>query len=188
MKMPLSYPVVFLTLGLLAATGCAKKELVKKDEMIPPAAMSDHAGTKPANTAVDEKSPASKQSDIENVTENPSTGQLQSKLDSIYFNFDSAGLESASRDTLAKTYKTMEQRTGIKVRIEGNCDERGSEEYNIALGEKRANAAKKYLSTMGIDAARLSTISYGKDKPADPAHDEAAWKKNRRDDFVIVSR
>ena len=73
-----------------------------------------------------------------------------------------------------------------KLLIEGNCDERGTEEYNRALGERRALAAREALAKLGIDPMRIRTISYGKDKPADPGHDEAAWAKNRRDDFVLL--
>ena len=74
------------------------------------------------------------------------------------------------------------------MRIEGHCDERGSDEYNLALGEQRAQAAARYLTTLGISGERLSTISFGKEKPADPGHDENAWAKNRRDEFIITSR
>ncbi len=187
MKRTFIYPALLLSLGLFAASGCAKKEMIKKDEMIP-TARSEHTPTKTAETAAADQSPAPKQAVATNATENQTAPELRRALDSIYFSFDSAGLDTAARDILEKTYQTMKGQSGIKLRIEGNCDERGSEEYNIALGEKRAKAAKKYLSTMGIDAGRLSTISYGKDKPAATGHDEAAWEKNRRDDFVIVSR
>ncbi|HEX7681728.1 MAG TPA: OmpA family protein, partial [Thermoanaerobaculia bacterium] len=73
------------------------------------------------------------------------------------------------------------------VMIEGHCDERGTEQYNLALGEKRAYDAKEYLSTLGIDTTRLSTISYGEDKPFDQGHDEIAWSKNRRAHVVLTS-
>lgn len=82
----------------------------------------------------------------------------------------------------------MKRNATIKVRIEGNCDERGSDEYNLALGERRAQVAARYLTTLGISGERLSTISYGKEKPVDPGHDENAWARNRRDDFVIINR
>jgi peptidoglycan-associated lipoprotein len=72
------------------------------------------------------------------------------------------------------------------VRVEGHCDERGSDEYNLALGQKRADAAVKYLRALGIAPQRLSSVSFGKEKPAQPGHDEAAWSKNRRDEFSIV--
>jgi peptidoglycan-associated lipoprotein len=74
----------------------------------------------------------------------------------------------------------------VAVRIEGNCDERGSDDYNMALGERRAKAAKDYLVNLGIASDRISTISYGEEKPADPGHDEEAWARNRRAEFVIV--
>jgi peptidoglycan-associated lipoprotein len=76
---------------------------------------------------------------------------------------------------------------GQALRIEGNCDERGTEEYNRSLGERRALAVREELIRLGIDPTRADTISYGKDRPADPGHDESAWKKNRRDDFIVLS-
>ena len=109
-----------------------------------------------------------------------------SALEKIYFDFDSYRVSEAARSILAKDAGVMKKDSAVKVRIEGNCDERGSDEYNLALGEKRAEAAKRYLVTMGISADRLSVISYGKEKPVDPGHDEAAWAKNRRDDFIII--
>ena len=72
------------------------------------------------------------------------------------------------------------------VRIEGHCDERGTNEYNIALGERRANAAWKFMNALGISGNRLTTISYGEERPADPGHNENAWSKNRRDEFKLI--
>jgi len=114
--------------------------------------------------------------------------QMKSELNKIYFDFDSFKLSEPDRSSLAKNADLLKKDSTEKVRIEGNCDERGSDEYNLALGEKRANAAMQYLVTLGIPADRLSVISYGKEKPADPGHDEAAWAKNRRDDFVVISK
>jgi peptidoglycan-associated lipoprotein len=74
----------------------------------------------------------------------------------------------------------------LKVQIQGNCDERGSDEYNLALGERRAKAAMDYLVTLGVPAEQLSITSYGKETPVDPGNNEAAWAKNRRDDFAII--
>jgi peptidoglycan-associated lipoprotein len=80
----------------------------------------------------------------------------------------------------------MKKNDSVNIQIAGHCDERGSDEYNLALGEKRAKAAMDYIVTLGIPASRLSTLSYGKEKPLDPGHDEAAWAKNRRDEFTII--
>ena len=81
----------------------------------------------------------------------------------------------------------LKANSGKAVRVEGNCDERGTEEYNRSLGERRALAVREELIRLGIDPTRVDTISYGKDRPVDPGHDEAAWKKNRRDDFIVLS-
>jgi peptidoglycan-associated lipoprotein len=107
-------------------------------------------------------------------------------LDNIYFDFDSFALTAKSREILTKNAAAMMKNSSLTVQIAGNCDERGSDEYNLALGEKRAKAAMNYISTLGVPASRLSTISYGKEKPADPGHDDAAWAKNRRDEFAII--
>ena len=115
----------------------------------------------------------------------PDNGLLKEALEKVYFSFDSSNLDDGARQNLTKNAAFMKKNGSAKVRIEGNCDERGSDEYNLALGERRAKAAMQYLVTMGVPAARLSVISYGKEKPADPGHDEAAWARNRRDEFAV---
>jgi peptidoglycan-associated lipoprotein len=103
----------------------------------------------------------------------------------IHFEFDSAALLPEAQQILKEKADYMQANQDIKVRVEGNCDERGTDAYNLALGERRADAAKTFLVNLGIDAGRLSTISYGEERPIDPAHNEAAWAKNRRDHFAI---
>jgi peptidoglycan-associated lipoprotein len=104
-------------------------------------------------------------------------------LDDIYFDFDRYNIRSADATILTKNYDWFQANKG-KVRIEGNCDERGTVEYNLALGQKRADSAKAYLVNLGADPNRIETVSYGKEKPVDPGHNEAAWAKNRRDHFT----
>lgn len=104
----------------------------------------------------------------------------------IYFDFDKFDLSSESMETLSGLAALLKSSPEIKVRIEGNCDERGTIEYNLALGERRAKAAMDYLISQGIDASRLTTVSYGKEKPADPGQNEEAWAKNRRDEFILT--
>jgi len=106
----------------------------------------------------------------------------------IYFAFDSAELVPAVRAALQEFYDLAQQGYDQAIRIEGNCDERGSREYNLALGQRRADAAKKYLTDLGLAADRITTISYGKERPRAPGHDEEAWKENRRDDLVPSSQ
>ena len=92
-----------------------------------------------------------------------------------------------ARPVLDSQAAWLQRYPAVHVRIEGNCDERGTEEYNRSLGERRALAVREELIRLGIDATRVDTTSFGKDKPEDPGHDEAAWKKNRRDDFVVLT-
>jgi peptidoglycan-associated lipoprotein len=103
----------------------------------------------------------------------------------IYFDYDKAELKPEAQSTLEKKAKFLQSNPSYSLTIEGNCDERGTNEYNLALGERRADAAKKFLGSLGISAERTTTISYGEEKPIDPGHDEAAWAKNRRDEFRL---
>ena len=105
----------------------------------------------------------------------------------IYFDFDESSLTNEAREILAKKASWLQGRTNLKIKIEGHCDERGSNEYNMALGERRADSAMKYLVTAGVEASMISTISYGEEKPLYPGHNEKAWAKNRRAHFKIVS-
>jgi peptidoglycan-associated lipoprotein len=106
----------------------------------------------------------------------------------IYFDFDKYDLRTDARTILDRKASFLNQNSSVRVQIEGHCDERGTVEYNLALGERRANAAKQYLTTAGISAGRLSTISYGEERPLDPGQNEAAWARNRRDHFVITGQ
>ena len=109
---------------------------------------------------------------------------VEEALKSVYFDFDSAVLRDDARKTLDEDISWLKTNPNVRVQIEGHCDERGTEEYNLALGERRANAAKQYLIKNGIDASRLFTISYGESRPVDPGHSETAWAKNRRAQFA----
>jgi peptidoglycan-associated lipoprotein len=103
---------------------------------------------------------------------------------SIFFDFDSALIRQDAQPTLLKVGKQL-VRNGKSIRIEGNCDERGTTEYNIALGDRRAREAKDYLERLGISGKRIAVLSYGSERPRDSGHDERAWSKNRRDDLRV---
>lgn len=105
----------------------------------------------------------------------------------IFFDFDKYDLRSGDREILKRNADQLVENPDATIRIEGHCDERGTVEYNLALGEKRARAAMQFLVDMGVDPSRLSIVSYGEEKPLDPGHDERAWAKNRRVEFVLVS-
>jgi len=108
-----------------------------------------------------------------------------SVLKDINYAFDSYAIDATARAVLDANSSYLAENTGVKVQVEGHCDERGTNEYNMVLGANRAKAAYDYLRAKGIDAARLSTVSYGEELPLDPAHNEVAWAKNRRAHFAV---
>jgi len=111
-----------------------------------------------------------------------------SLLKDIRYDFDKYDVRPEDIDTLKQNAALLAKYPRVKIQIEGHCDERGTAQYNLALGERRANSARQYLMTLGISADRLATISYGEEKPMDPGHNEEAWSKNRRAHFVILSK
>lgn len=106
----------------------------------------------------------------------------------INFDFDRYDLRPDARTILDRKVAFLNQNGSVRVQIEGHCDERGTNAYNLALGERRANVAKQYVTTAGVSAARLSTISYGEERPLDPGHNEAAWARNRRAHSAITGQ
>lgn len=186
--------LIVLCCGTLVVGGCAKKPVVKGEEpAAAPAAPAKPA--EPAQPAKPKEEPVKEQpiqespiasADQEKRQPTPSGAQQEFALERIFFDFDSYLLTQAARDTLAKNAEWLKANSAAKLQIEGHCDERGSDEYNLALGEKRAKSAENYLVTLGVAKGRLSTISYGKEKPLDQDHNEVAWAKNRRAEFVVI--
>ena len=107
------------------------------------------------------------------------------EAEGIYFDFDKAEIKAEAKAILEKKAAWLRANSSYKVKIEGNCDERGTNEYNLALGDRRAKAAQKYLNALGISMDRMSTISYGEEKPVCKEKNEKCWSKNRRDDFKL---
>ncbi|HTY05079.1 MAG TPA: peptidoglycan-associated lipoprotein Pal [Gemmatimonadales bacterium] len=105
----------------------------------------------------------------------------------IHFEFNKSDIQAADQAVLDQKIAILQKNPGLRIQVAGNCDERGSQEYNLALGNRRANAAKQYLVTHGIDAGRVETVSNGEERPLDPGHTEEAWAKNRRDEFTILA-
>jgi peptidoglycan-associated lipoprotein len=172
---------------LLTAMGCANSDVVKKDEglvQVAPQKTVDSSRQAPVQptaatpaTSVESRQIAPADSQQASIKQTAPSGV-------VYFGFDSYVLTTESGDTLQANFNKLAARPTIQ--IEGHCDEQGSSEYNLALGEKRAKAAQNYLVTLGYPAAKISTVSYGKERPAASGHDEAAWAKNRRDEVKIV--
>jgi peptidoglycan-associated lipoprotein len=106
--------------------------------------------------------------------------------DTVYFDFDSSTIKPSEKSKIEAVAAYLNANSQDGLLIEGNTDERGTEQYNLSLGERRSLAVREYLVNLGINSQRVHTISYGESRPADPAHDNAAWTKNRRDDFVVL--
>jgi peptidoglycan-associated lipoprotein len=124
--------------------------------------------------------------DIPPATTDPvASGEIDmSMISDVFFDYDSYALSSEAKGTLEANARELKRASQGSVTIEGHCDERGTKAYNLALGEKRANAAKDFLVALGVDGGRINTVSYGKERPFDQGHDESAWAKNRRAHFV----
>ncbi|HEU4889547.1 MAG TPA: peptidoglycan-associated lipoprotein Pal [Thermoanaerobaculia bacterium] len=114
--------------------------------------------------------------------------QRQGYLRDVFYNYDEATLDDAAQTALSASANWLKgsQGAGYSLLIEGHCDERGTEQYNLALGDKRANAAKDYLVTLGVEAGRVRTVSYGEERPFEEGHDDASWAQNRRAHLVLV--
>ena len=110
----------------------------------------------------------------------------QGMLLTVYFDFDRFTIRDDMKTVMEKNAEWLKKNNGIKIQIQGHADERGTNEYNIAIGERRAQVIKQYLADSGVDKAKLSTISYGEERPADPGHTEEAWAKNRRVEIVVI--
>lgn len=109
-------------------------------------------------------------------------------ISTVYFAFDSSVVSDAARAILDSNAEFLKANPNVKIQVEGHCDERGSVQYNLALGERRARAIKNYIAALGVDASRVTMISYGKERPIDLGHDEAGWARNRRANFVITAK
>jgi peptidoglycan-associated lipoprotein len=181
--------VIALTLVLLGACHKPKPPVARPSPPPPPNIGSQPAPKPPAppepvpeTTAVPpEPAPTESPLSLDEINKN-------SPFQPVFFPLDSYQVDSLGQQALNADAAILKKNTGWVITIEGHCDERGTAEYNLALGEKRALAAKTYLVSLGIPADRLRTVSYGKEFPFDPGHDESAWSKNRRAHFVVTSK
>lgn len=191
MKMNAAGFFLVVSCAVMAAGGCAKPEMASSEEAVGAAPSTAAKPPHPAETVQDASAQQASDKEDEmraSLAPVPGAAELNSAPEQIYFAFDSHALSREARDTLVKNARVMKADPEVKMRIEGHCDERGSDGYNLALGEKRASTAMQYLTTLGITPDRLTIVSYGEEKPAAPAHDEEAWSRNRRDEFVITRK
>jgi peptidoglycan-associated lipoprotein len=191
--------VLILGLGLILTAGCAKK-VVKEAAEEKTATVQKEAAATPAQPAETEeqrlaREKAMKEAALREEQEREkamaaqaASAAIAEAFADVRFDFDKFDLKPEARETLKKAAAYMTASKDVTVVIEGNCDERGTVEYNLALGEKRALSAMKFMVDLGVDKGRIKTISYGKEKPLDPGHTEEAWGKNRRDHFVVTEK
>ena len=178
-----------LVLSLAVLYGCPKKAEVAS---APEAQKVEQAPAKSAEDIAAEKAAAEKRAAeaaakaAEEQKAREAAAKAAAGLQPIYFDFDKSFIRDDAKPVMKANAEYLKANPKVKVRIEGNCDERGTIEYNQALGQRRAAAAKKYLTDMGISAKRISLISYGKEKPVCTQSTEDCWQKNRRDEFVAA--
>ena len=181
---------IILVLALVGACG-GKKPPVAKPVPPPPSASTTTARPPSPPEPVPETTTVPPEPKI---GEDPLTGadlesiNKNSPFQPVFFALDSSDVDQAGQQVLNANAEVLKKYPGWMITIEGHCDERGTAEYNLALGERRALAAKTYLVSLGVPADRLRTVSYGKEFPFDPGHDENAWSKNRRAHFVVTSK
>jgi peptidoglycan-associated lipoprotein len=199
--------IFMICLGLFLA-GCPKRTVAVHKER-PSVQRSEEAGRLEAERAAKEAQ-AVKERELARIKEEeakkPIGGELEKSLVAkkergiegevfeskllrdIHFDFDKYDIRREDEVILKENAAFLKKNPKMNIQIEGHCDERGTVEYNLALGERRANNTKRYLVSLGINSSRISTISYGKERPLDPGHNEGAWAKNRRAHIVVLSK
>lgn len=177
---------VLIFLLIVFALGCAKKEIKPTEEapVTKERKAEDGASTKKKEMVDDTLYAAKKEGDIATETEKAAAEEAISR--DVLFDYDQYDIRPDARPILDSVAAWMNSHRGVSITIEGHCDERGTNEYNLALGEKRAKAAREYLSLLGVSANRLSIMTYGEERPACTQSSEDCWQKNRRAHFVLV--
>ena len=174
--------------GLMIVTSCAKKTV--KADLGLAQTQEDEAAKLAAEKAKQEEIARQRALDEKRRQEEAARRKIITARnlfmnENIYFDFDRSDLKPETQEILKGKAEWLRKNPGESVIIEGHCDERGTNEYNLALGDRRAQSAKNFLIDLGIARSRLTTISYGEERPADPRQNETAWSKNRRDHFVL---
>jgi peptidoglycan-associated lipoprotein len=204
-KKSISIIILILCLGLIIS-GCPKKTVVKEE----PSVKKEEAAKLQAEREAERAAKEAREKELAKIKEEEAKkaqekefekslvakktpgieGEvLESKmLKDIHFDFDKYDIRPGDAEILKENAALLMKYPNVKIQIEGHCDERGTVEYNLALGERRANSTKRYLVSLGISGDQISTISYGEERPLDPGHNEEAWTKNRRAHTVILSK
>ena len=186
-KKSLIVTILILCIALIM-TGCPKKTVMKEEPSVKKEEAAKAEAERKAREA--EKAKGELEKSIVAKKTPGIEGEVfeSSMLKDIHFDFDKYDIDPADAAILKGIADVLKKYHKVKIQIEGHCDERGAVEYNLALGERRANSTRNYLVSIGVSPERISAISYGKERPLDPGHNEAAWAKNRRAHTIITAK
>lgn len=175
MKSRIFVGVAVLAMMLMLGAGCAKKQVESQPQAVQPATQEKAQPSGPS------------EADLEAAAKKKAMQQAMDTItnERIYFDFDKFDLKPEYKESLKKKAELLKKYPNFKVLVEGHCDERGTEEYNLGLGEKRARAAMEFLVLMGVDSSRLKIVSYGEERGVCTEKNESCWSKNRRDEFKV---
>jgi len=186
--------LMVLAFGLSLFSGCAEKKAVVKDEAVQqqkepakaaPVAVKDDEAARKAKEQADREAALKAQAAKDAAAKRNAAALAALNVQNIYFDYDKSAIRPDAREILKANAEIFTKNSAANIVVEGYCDERGTAEYNMALGERRAQEAKQYLVNLGINASRMETVSYGEERPLDPGQNEAAWAQNRRVQFLL---
>ena len=186
--------VILLTLSVVAASSCRSRRNVQPPQSTPPGSTATATAPEPAVSVPtpddDFVQPRDDGRDVlsEDIREASRVARERGWIQDAFFAFDASTLDADAREALGQSATWLRRNPEYRIRIEGHCDERGTEQYNLALGDHRAASAASYLVTLGIDRARIETVSYGEERPFEEGSDETAWAQNRRAHLVLSGR
>jgi peptidoglycan-associated lipoprotein len=192
--------LMVMAFAFMMFAGCAEKQAVVKDEPVQeqkvapaqapapapaPAVQADDEAARRAKEQADREAALKAQAAKDAAAKRNAAALADLNIQNVYFDFDKSSIRPDAREILKANAEIFSKNSAATIVIEGYCDERGTAEYNMALGERRAQEVKKYLSNLGINPSRMETVSYGEEKPADPGQGEASWAQNRRAQFLL---
>jgi len=198
-KVVKSFVVTLALLALIVAPACHKKTppkvapSVDTSPVVPPipatvTTATAQTVTEPPDFVAPKTDTMATETLPNDIEELNRVAQSRGYIQDAFFEYNDSTLTADAQAALTTSANWLKRNPQYNLLVEGHCDERGTEQYNLALGDRRANQAREYLVTLGVDASRIRTVSYGEERPFDPGHDEAAWAKNRRDHLVLVGK
>jgi peptidoglycan-associated lipoprotein len=189
-----AFLLLLLSFSLFAASSCRSRRNVPQPQTAPSVAAATPAPQQPAPVTVpaperDFAQPEPPRDVLsEEIAEADRVARERGWIRDAFFTFDASTLDDEAQEALQQSARWLREHSEFRVRVEGHCDERGTEQYNLALGDRRANTALSYLVTLGVDRSRIDTVSYGEEHPFEEGSNEAAWSQNRRAHLVLSAR